>query len=182
MAYGPIDLRAYVIEYPLFNPAASVGINRGVTLKPICGRTIRIVFCVAPDAGGGDSELAVWVNLFYSRIDFPYKLCGVGPAPVGKTQGSAVFCIACGVVKGCGITRAVFGHRGGRVEVVVKVNASHIVIFQKLFDAFDDQLPGLRVAWIEIEFTIVVGDGHGGVFPYRVSLRQRRNTVVWRVC
>ena len=172
LADGPVELRADIVEQPLLHPATGVGIDAAVAFKTVGVGAQHVVFGVAPDAARGNAEGAVGVDFLDGLRHAHHQLAGVRAPPVGKRERAAVFGVGGGIVKGCGVAFAVFGHAGGGVEVVVKVDAGDVVVLHQLPDALHHQLYGLGIAGVKVELAVVIGHGERGVFARRMPERQ----------
>ena len=154
VAYLPVNLRDIVVHPSLSHPFQHVGIEVIVVLEAVGSAALGVVALVAIDAERRNTELHPGFHLANFLTHLLHEFVDVLPAPVTSVHAAAV-CVVGGIV-GNGNT----GHGIG-VEIVVHVNAVHIIAFQDVEHHLADEIAVFGASRIEEEQAVVIEETVG---------------------
>ena len=155
----PVELRHDIVHPSLAVPQQHIGVEAVVVLQTAALRSARVGRLVAPDAERTDAETHPGLLLFDGIVKLLDQLVHILPTPVAAVHAVAEFTVA-----------RIVGYRFARgrvgVEVIVDMNAVHIVALQNVAHHLADEITVLLICRIKQHLPVVTEK------PMRLTVRQ----------
>lgn len=154
VAHLPIELWQIVIHPSLTHPLEHIGIEVIVVLQSVGGTSIRVGALVAIDAKGRNAELHPRFHLAQVVAHLLDKEVDILTSPVATVHSIAIPCIRS--VIGNGNTRSGIG-----IEIVIYVNAIHIITAHNVARHLTDIVAVLGTAGVKEQQTVIIEETVG---------------------